>query len=125
MFQFCQPAGWSLSMQRQPPKFFVSILTDIDADRHYCACLTFTEPVSMPTSKPDDEDAERDDGGLVHGAVMFAPKCLALVSRLDYYETFRVSIGRVKAALSQWILKLNHVVDLSKSCVNARFPTVA
>ena len=44
--QFCQPAGWFLQTQRQPPTFFVSVLTDIDADRHYCACLTFTEDVA-------------------------------------------------------------------------------
>lgn len=29
-----------------------------------------------------------------HHSIMYAPKCLVLVSRLDYIETFRVSIDR-------------------------------
>ncbi|XP_014680959.1 PREDICTED: myotubularin-related protein 13-like [Priapulus caudatus] len=120
---FCQPAGWSLSMHRQPPKFFVSVLTDIDADRHYCACLTFTEPVAMPTSKPDDEDAERDDGGLVHGALMFAPKSLALVSRLDYYETFRNCIGIIYTVyIENMPIQLETLVGNILGCIQVPSP---
>ncbi|CAH2010933.1 unnamed protein product [Acanthoscelides obtectus] len=52
---FCQPQGWALSTERQEPKFFVSVLTDIDANRHYCACLCFNETVSITPSKPVDE----------------------------------------------------------------------
>lgn len=54
-FQFCQPQGWALSSERQEPRFFVSVLTDIDAKRHYCACLCFNETVSITPSKPVDE----------------------------------------------------------------------
>lgn len=53
--QFCQPQGWALSTDRQEPQFFVSVLTDIDANRHYCACLCFNETVSITPSKPVDE----------------------------------------------------------------------
>ncbi|KAK8735254.1 hypothetical protein OTU49_005586, partial [Cherax quadricarinatus] len=52
---FCQPQGWTLSTDRQEPKFFVSVLTDIDANRHYCAVLSFNEAVSITPSKPTDE----------------------------------------------------------------------
>lgn len=137
--QFCQPLGWALSNERLEPRLFVSVLTDIDANRHYCACLCFNETVAITPNKPIDE--EEDDnllssgrsilspaaviaaaGGaaatnsslpvavaavvttstglanassttsnITHHSIMYAPKCLVLVSRLDYTETFRVS----------------------------------
>ena len=97
IFQFCRPTGWILSAHRQPPEFFVAILTDIDADRHYLACLTFNESVSIAPSKSDDVDIDHDDNdgslndsSLAVHSLMFSPKCLVLVSRLDYFETFRV-----------------------------------
>ncbi|MGH0134296.1 UNVERIFIED_CONTAM: hypothetical protein FKN15_027079 [Acipenser sinensis] len=40
---FCQPGGWQLSRERKQPTLFMVVLTDIDSDRHYCACLTFFE----------------------------------------------------------------------------------
>ncbi|XP_023930025.1 myotubularin-related protein 13 isoform X2 [Lingula anatina] len=90
---FCQPTGWSLSTQRHPPTFFVSVLTDIDADRHYCACLTFHETVSMTSTKPDDEDG--DDGTPIRQSLMYAPKCLVLVSKFPEFETFRNCLGLI------------------------------
>lgn len=87
-------------MERQEPRFFVSILTDIDANRHYCACMCFNETVSIVPSKPVDEEEDPVDGDsrslvraiptIAHHSIMYAPKCLVLVSRLDYIETFRV-----------------------------------
>ena len=90
--QFCQPAGWKLMTQKQQPTFFVSVLTDIDADRHYCACLTFTEDVVVDPPKVDEDDTDDSspDPALVRASSMFAPKSLVLVSRLDYFEVFRV-----------------------------------
>ncbi|CAG5102004.1 Similar to sbf2: Myotubularin-related protein 13 (Xenopus laevis) [Cotesia congregata] len=100
---FCQPQGWALSTERQEPRFFVSILTDIDANRHYCACMCFNETVSIVPSKPVDEEEEPVDGvnrtlvraipAITHHSIMYAPKCLVLVSRLDYIETFRNCLG--------------------------------
>lgn len=55
--QFCEPQGWTLSTERQEPRFFVSVLTDVDANRHYCACLCFNETVAITPSKPVDEVA--------------------------------------------------------------------
>ncbi|XP_078483997.1 myotubularin-related protein 5-like isoform X3 [Ciona intestinalis] len=42
---FCQPAGWYLTHERQAPTFFVSVLTDAEGMRHYCAVHSFTEPI--------------------------------------------------------------------------------
>ncbi|ERL93682.1 hypothetical protein D910_10970 [Dendroctonus ponderosae] len=100
---FCQPQGWTLSTERQEPRFFVSVLTDVDANRHYCACLCFNETVAITPSKPVDEEEDAVDGetpllkpiipSILHSSIMYAPKCLVLVSRLDYIETFRNCLG--------------------------------
>lgn len=133
LLQFCQPLGWALSNERLEPQFFVSVLTDIDANRHYCACLCFNETVAITPNKPIDE--EDDDNllspnrsllnpaaviaaaagavvnnssliqdvtskvtsNITHHSIMYAPKCLVLVSRLDYTETFRVRIFQTPA----------------------------
>ncbi|XP_069180963.1 myotubularin-related protein 13 isoform X5 [Procambarus clarkii] len=105
---FCQPQGWALSTDRQEPKYFVSVLTDIDANRHYCAVLCFNEAVSITPSKPTDEEddaLELGSGGIrgmgppvpiiTHHSIMYAPKCLVLISTLDYFETFRNCMGIV------------------------------
>ncbi|KAK3605547.1 hypothetical protein CHS0354_013181, partial [Potamilus streckersoni] len=86
---FCQPTGWALSTQRQQPTFFTAVLTDVDLVRHYSACLTFSETVTMTTSQPDDEDIEDHEHTLAHHSQMFAPKSLVIMSRLNYIETFR------------------------------------
>lgn len=41
--QFCQPSGWQLVPEQQPASFFAAVLTDINSERHYCACFTFWE----------------------------------------------------------------------------------
>ena len=71
------------------------MLTDIDADRHYAACLTFYEDVVVEPPKIDDEDADEQDLALVRAAKLYAPKSLVLVSKLGYFETFRVSSEQV------------------------------
>lgn len=101
---FCQPQGWSLSSERQEPRFFVFVLTDVEAERHYCACLCFNETVSITPSKPVDEEEDGVVENIAlsrnnhtnqrqHHSIMYAPKCLVLVSRLDYIETFRNCLG--------------------------------
>ncbi|XP_053304996.1 myotubularin-related protein 13 [Spea bombifrons] len=93
---FCQPAGWQLSRERKQPTFFVVVLTDIDSDRHYCACLTFYEAeINLQGSKGENSDEEGDESGLIRPAQVFAPKCLVLVSRLDYPEIFRACLGLI------------------------------
>ncbi|XP_029848288.2 myotubularin-related protein 13 isoform X2 [Ixodes scapularis] len=94
---FCQPQGWALVTARRQPSFFVAVLTDIDAQRHYCACLAFNEPVALTPalSRPDEEDEEEEEGALLvqHHSLMYAPKCLVLVSRLDCVPAFRNCLG--------------------------------
>jgi myotubularin-related protein 5/13 len=64
--------------------------------------MCFNETVSITPSKPVDEEEDPVDGdsrslvvktipAIAHHSIMYAPKCLVLVSRLDYIETFRVS----------------------------------
>ncbi|XP_045520262.1 myotubularin-related protein 13 isoform X1 [Pieris brassicae] len=95
---FCQPQGWALSTERSEPRFYVSVLTDVDANRHYCACLCFNETVAITPTKPADEDEEslessRTVANITHHSIMYAPKCLVIVSRQDYIDTFRNCLG--------------------------------
>ncbi|XP_023603750.1 LOW QUALITY PROTEIN: myotubularin-related protein 5, partial [Myotis lucifugus] len=105
---FCQPSGWQLCPERNPPTFFVAVLTDINSERHYCACLTFWEPAEPAQEAVCSEDAagreeEAGEGGsgrLSPGTPgppgqLFAPKTLVLVSRLDHVEVFRNSLGLI------------------------------
>uniref|UniRef100_A0A8B9G037 SET binding factor 1 n=1 Tax=Amazona collaria TaxID=241587 RepID=A0A8B9G037_9PSIT len=84
---FCQPSGWQLFMERNPPTFFVAVLTDINSERHYCACFTFWEN--------GDGEEEEEPSSPVQPAQLFAPKSLVLVSRLDHAEVFRNSLGLI------------------------------
>ncbi|NXP14025.1 MTMR5 protein, partial [Thinocorus orbignyianus] len=101
---FCQPSGWQLFTERNPPTFFVAVLTDINSERHYCACFTFWEPVesAQPQSHPrngegdeEEEEGEEEPSSPVQPAQLFAPKSLVLVSRLDHAEVFRNSLGLI------------------------------
>ncbi|XP_047185968.1 myotubularin-related protein 5 isoform X6 [Scophthalmus maximus] len=93
---FCQPSGWQLVPERQPASFFVAVLTDINSERHYCACFTFWEGLDNPQKTEASEADEADDElSVVQSAKVFAPKSLVLVSRLDYTEVFRNCLGLV------------------------------
>lgn len=115
-FQFCQPTGWRLSTDRQQPTFTVAVLTDSDADRHYCACLTFHETVAMTPTKPDDSDGDEHETNLVHHSLMFAPKSLVLISRLDYFETFRVSKVLVLCGLEHLFMRFQENTSALDTC---------
>uniref|UniRef100_A0A8C9KTJ1 SET binding factor 1 n=1 Tax=Serinus canaria TaxID=9135 RepID=A0A8C9KTJ1_SERCA len=93
--QFCQPSGWQLFPERNPPTFFVAVLTDINSERHYCACFTFWEAVESPNGEGEEEEEEEEASSLVQPAQLFAPKSLVLVSRLDHAEVFRNSLGLI------------------------------
>lgn len=128
LVQFCQPQGWALSTERQEPRFFVSILTDIDANRHYCACMCFNETVSIVPSKPVDEEEDPVDGdsrplvraipAIAHHSIMYAPKCLVLVSRLDYIETFRVCEYLITCLIHICII---NTIDYVSTIASVRF----
>uniref|UniRef100_A0A673XSX7 SET binding factor 1 n=1 Tax=Salmo trutta TaxID=8032 RepID=A0A673XSX7_SALTR len=94
---FCQPNGWQLVPERERPSFFVSVLTDINSERHYCACFTFWEGLDNPQlQKAEASEVDEDEvPGLVQPAQVFAPKSLVLVSRLDHTEVFRNCLGLI------------------------------
>ncbi|RXM36377.1 Myotubularin-related protein 13 [Acipenser ruthenus] len=93
---FCQPGGWQLSRERKQPTLFMVVLTDIDSDRHYCACLTFFEAeINLQGSKHEGEEEEDEESGLIQPAQVFAPKSLVLVSRLHFPDIFRACLGLI------------------------------
>lgn len=92
------------------------MLTDIDANKHYCACLSFHETLAITqTRSVDDEDetiGNNSNGNcsrgllaappveaITHHSIMYAPKCLVLISRLDCAETFKVKAKNIKLYL--------------------------
>ncbi|KAI1882525.1 hypothetical protein AGOR_G00251650 [Albula goreensis] len=94
---FCQPSGWQLASERLPPCFFVAVLTNINSERHYCACFTFWEEADDPEPQKSltSEADEDDDPGIIQPAQLFAPKSLVLVSRLDHADVFRNCLGLI------------------------------
>uniref|UniRef100_A0A6I8PGZ1 SET binding factor 1 n=1 Tax=Ornithorhynchus anatinus TaxID=9258 RepID=A0A6I8PGZ1_ORNAN len=118
---FCQPSGWQLCPERSPPTFSVAVLTDINSERHYCACLTFWEAAPSPRAlcrqahaQNEAEEGQRLAQGSAPGTPasppqLFAPKTLVLVSRLDHSEVFRNSLGLIYTV---------HVEGLSTSLEN-------
>ncbi|CAL8081456.1 unnamed protein product [Orchesella dallaii] len=119
---FCQPQGWRLAFESEEPKYFVSVLTDMNGNRHYCACLSFHEAVALTPSKPVDEQEESFEDATdsyspvrqspssnsslsptssTHHVVMYAPKCLVIMSRLYQIETFRQCLGTIYTAYSE------------------------
>ncbi|XP_069621574.1 myotubularin-related protein 5 isoform X6 [Ranitomeya imitator] len=91
---FCQPSGWQLCTEKNPPSFFIAVLTDINSERHYCSCFTFWEECAQNLLDQRDGDAE-EDAPLPHATQLYAPKTLVLVSRLDHPEVFRDSLGLI------------------------------
>ena len=59
----------------------------------------------MTPMKPDDIEEDEEES-MVHHTLMFAPKSLVLISRLDYFDTLRVSflclIGISISSTYQW-----------------------
>ncbi|XP_029350760.1 myotubularin-related protein 5 isoform X3 [Echeneis naucrates] len=95
---FCQPSGWQLVPERQPASFFVAVLTDINSERHYCACFTFWEGLDnlqLKKAEPSEVDEVDEEPAVIQPAKLFAPKSLVLVSRLDYTEVFRNCLGLI------------------------------
>lgn len=111
---FCQPLGWELTTtpnqsHKYVPKFFQFVLTDIDVDRHYCACLTFYEAVQRNIQSQhhqQQQQQQQHDQELQqlqqtqpqnHEDLLYAPKCIVLISRLDYREVFRNCLSIIYA----------------------------
>lgn len=106
---FCQPLGWKLITaaqysQKYAPKFFQFVLTDIDVDRHYCACLTFYEIVRDQSQTrrlqlqhqqqqydhhQHLQDQAHQPANSDATTTLCAPKCIVLISRLNFLEVFK------------------------------------
>ncbi|XP_076861300.1 myotubularin-related protein 5 isoform X3 [Brachyhypopomus gauderio] len=94
---FCQPSGWQLTPIKLPASFFVAVLTDINSERHYCACFTFWERVQTPQVQKEPSEADEDETPEIPQppVQLYAPKSLVLVSRLDHTEVFRNCLGLI------------------------------
>lgn len=95
---FCQPSGWQLVPEQQPASFFVAVLTDINSERHSCACFTFWEGLDNPLlqkAEASEADEVDEEPAVTQPAKVFAPKSLVLVSRLDHTEVFRNCLGLI------------------------------
>ncbi|CAF0873557.1 unnamed protein product [Rotaria sordida] len=104
IIHFCQPQGWILTAKHELPTFFISILTNLDGLRHYCACLTFHQTLLPTTIAPTNNLFNKKNGCsneadntafLLPRTQMYAPKCLFLTSKLDCFEAFRNCLGLV------------------------------
>lgn len=105
---FCQPQGWRITSQQPSPSFYTAVLTDVYGRRNYCSCLTFYEEASVqPVRQMDDTDMDALDesdlpfvdfsGG--SQCTMFVPKCLVLLSRHYYLQTFRDCLSVIYTVL--------------------------
>lgn len=111
------PQNWRLSNQQQQPSFFMFVLTDEVAVQHYVGCLVFYESISVHPLKSDDDDIDDESinsielsyPNLIRNSIMkgtyqpssktntmhqmmYAPKCILLISRQNYPEIIKVSI---------------------------------
>lgn len=89
----------------------------MDADRHYCACLSFSESVSVTLPRPDEDgDADETENAITQQSLMFSTKCLVLISRLDYFETFRVRfLNIIKSVHTFFLGKLIALIYIPQS----------
>ncbi|XP_042191162.1 myotubularin-related protein 5 [Callorhinchus milii] len=90
---FCQPSGWQLFAEKKSPMFFVAVLTDINSERHYCACFTFWEAVDSSQRNHVSDAGDGEGSGVAQTVPVFAPRSLVIVSRLDHTEVFRNCLG--------------------------------
>uniref|UniRef100_A0A4W4GNG2 SET binding factor 1 n=1 Tax=Electrophorus electricus TaxID=8005 RepID=A0A4W4GNG2_ELEEL len=105
---FCQPSGWQLVPVELPPSFFVAVLTDINSERHYCACFTFWETVETPQVREL----------LQTPAQLYGPKSLVLVSRLDHTEVFRNCLALIYTVhVDSLIVPLETVIGNLLTCI--------
>uniref|UniRef100_A0A4W4GIP0 SET binding factor 1 n=1 Tax=Electrophorus electricus TaxID=8005 RepID=A0A4W4GIP0_ELEEL len=117
---FCQPSGWQLVPVELPPSFFVAVLTDINSERHYCACFTFWETVETPQVRGEPSEADEDETPelLQTPAQLYGPKSLVLVSRLDHTEVFRNCLALIYTVhVDSLIVPLETVIGNLLTCI--------
>ncbi|XP_035383632.1 myotubularin-related protein 5 isoform X2 [Electrophorus electricus] len=117
---FCQPSGWQLVPVELPPSFFVAVLTDINSERHYCACFTFWETVETPQLQKEPSEADEDETPelLQTPAQLYGPKSLVLVSRLDHTEVFRNCLALIYTVhVDSLIVPLETVIGNLLTCI--------
>jgi hypothetical protein len=110
------------------------VLTDIDANRHYCASLSFTEPIAVHPTKQDDDDIDDEsitsmDGsttalcttGAQHHSIMYSTKCLVLVSQHNYREALKVCHFSLQCNRHKWIHHLIIATELPHNHIHGLY----
>ncbi|NXD45979.1 MTMR5 protein, partial [Copsychus sechellarum] len=94
---FCQPSGWQLFPERNPPTFFVAESRPWGRQEHPLTPNPgwFVCPQPQSHSRNGEGEEEEEASSPVQPAQLFAPKSLVLVSRLDHAEVFRNSLGLI------------------------------
>ena len=96
------------------------VLTDEIAVQHYCGCLVFHESIAVHPMKQDDEDIDDESlnsielypnllrNSIMKGMcqsnskpytmhqMMYAPKCILIISRQNYPEIIKVFFATFK-----------------------------
>ena len=63
-----------------PPKFFTSVLTDVEGQRAYCACLSFSESVKSQSGDADE----------IQHKTEYQPKTICIVARHPFLNLLKV-----------------------------------
>jgi hypothetical protein len=83
---FCLPEGARLHRSMQLPTYFAFVHTQASGQRMFGNCLTFYEALGEEDMTVIKSDLEELGEG-VH--VLYAPKCLCVLSRWPYFECYR------------------------------------
>ena len=91
---FCQPHPPPRS-SNSLPTFHVAVLTDVKGARRYLASLTFDDIDTTDSDDDDDDDDDEETPRRRRRRRRRVSKSLVLVSRFDYVEFFRASLGLI------------------------------
>lgn len=104
---FCQPNGWTLSQEKQEPKFFVSILTDDKGNRLYCPCLTFSEAITkakLGLQSVDEAEMKMGCWGNFYFLIIHRCSCTVHCIKRRLFNFY-------------WVLNINFLHQLSTNAV--------
>ena len=94
--QFAFPEGYNLSLNEKPPSFFSFVLTNVAGIKMYACALTFyevLEPVEVLSLFSETKD--KTPPSWIDGQLVYAAKCILLLSHYPYFSAFRQFLQQV------------------------------
>ena len=92
---FCFPWGVNISKKHGSPIISYLVLTDEKGNKLYCTCMKIlelkeeiSEEISEEMSKETELTAESKNNFFIYIESFYIPKCLVIISRLAFFETF-------------------------------------